>query len=149
MNKLIPEESGTAAATATSKRPKARKKAHVAPRRADGASAKAKSARKAMLVKKTPKGRAKPEGAKPEVAKPKLARDGSKTAKILDLLKRPEGATLKELMKATGWLPHGARLPVRHDTQENGADRHLRQGRGRRAHLLGRGLRPRQSPQRL
>jgi len=109
MNKLIPEESGTAAATATSKRPKARKKAHVAPRRADGASAKAKSARKAMLVKKTPKGRAKPEGAKPEVAKPKLARDGSKTAKILDLLKRPGGATSKELMKATGWLPHSVR----------------------------------------
>ncbi len=31
------------------------------------------------------------------------ARLGSKTAKILDLLKRPGGATLKEIMKATNW----------------------------------------------
>jgi hypothetical protein len=36
-------------------------------------------------------------------------RDGSKTAKILDLLQRPGGTTLKELMKATGWLPHSLR----------------------------------------
>ena len=54
--------------------------------------------------KKAPKGRT-----KREVAKPKVARDGSKTAKILDLLKRPGGATSKELMKATGWLPHSVR----------------------------------------
>src|SRR5260370_42340604 len=33
----------------------------------------------------------------------------SKTAKILDLLKRPGGATSKDLMKATGWLPHSVR----------------------------------------
>jgi hypothetical protein len=37
------------------------------------------------------------------------ARRGSKTAKILDLLKRPGGVTLKELMKATGWQPHSVR----------------------------------------
>jgi hypothetical protein len=37
------------------------------------------------------------------------ARDGSKTAKIVDLLKRPGGATLKELMKATGWQAHSVR----------------------------------------
>jgi len=60
------------------------------------------------------KGRTKAQAAKPEVAKPKVvtpkaARDGSKTAKILDLLKRPGGATSKELMKATGWLPHSVR----------------------------------------
>lgn len=28
---------------------------------------------------------------------------------MLDLLKRPDGATLKELMKATGWQPHSVR----------------------------------------
>ena len=45
----------------------------------------------------------------PKIAKSNVARDGSKTAKILDLLKRPGGATSKELMKATGWLPHSVR----------------------------------------
>ena len=67
-------------------------------------SAQPKSARKATSAKKAPKGRA-----KPEVTKAKGARAGSKTGKILDLLKRHGGATLKELMKATGWLPHSVR----------------------------------------
>jgi len=104
MTKLIPEETGTSAATASSKKPKANKKARVAPRRAGVATAQTRPTRKATPAKKAPKGRT-----KPEVAKPKAARDGSKTAKILDLLKRPGGATSKELMKATGWLPHSVR----------------------------------------
>jgi hypothetical protein len=37
------------------------------------------------------------------------AREGSKTAKILDLLKRPGGVTAKELMETTGWQPHSVR----------------------------------------
>jgi predicted ArsR family transcriptional regulator len=37
------------------------------------------------------------------------ARVGSKTEKILDLLKRPGGVSLKELVKATGWQPHSVR----------------------------------------
>ena len=36
-------------------------------------------------------------------------RHGTKTAQILDLLKRPGGASLKELMKATGWQAHSIR----------------------------------------
>jgi hypothetical protein len=37
------------------------------------------------------------------------ARKGSKTAKILALLARPEGASLKQLQKATGWQAHSVR----------------------------------------
>jgi hypothetical protein len=104
MTTLIPEKNITAATTAVSQKRKPNTKARVASRRANVAPAKAKSARKATPPKTAPKRRA-----KPEVAKPKAARGGSKTAKILNLLKRPGGATSKELMKATGWLPHSVR----------------------------------------
>ena len=36
-------------------------------------------------------------------------RKGTKAAKILTLLKRPAGASLKELRKATGWQAHSVR----------------------------------------
>ena len=36
-------------------------------------------------------------------------RPGTQTAKILRLLKRPNGASLAELTKATGWQPHSVR----------------------------------------
>lgn len=36
----------------------------------------------------------------------------SKKAKVIELLKRPEGATLDELVQATGWLPHTTRAAL-------------------------------------
>ena len=37
------------------------------------------------------------------------AREGSKKAQVLDLLRRPEGATLSDIMTATGWQAHTVR----------------------------------------
>jgi len=65
------------------------------------ATAKPKKARPATKTSKAPK-----------AAKPLAAgvREGSKTVTILDLLKRPGGATLLEIVKASGgWQPHSVR----------------------------------------
>ena len=97
MTTSITETSGTAPATAAGEKPKATKKATAGARRANVAPAKAKSAKKATPKKKAPK------SARND------AREGSKTATILDLLKRPDGATAKELLKVTGWQPHSLR----------------------------------------
>jgi hypothetical protein len=91
MNTLITEETGTAQATGAEKQ-KPSKKARVAAKRAHVALKKAKSASKAKAPKRAPKA-AKEAGA---------VRDGTKAAKVMDLLKRPDGATMKELMKVTG-----------------------------------------------
>lgn len=79
--------------------PKTAPKATSAKRARAVASKKAKSGKKATPAKKAPKGATKATG----------ARDGSKASKVLDLLKRPDGATAKELMRATGWQPHSIR----------------------------------------
>jgi len=39
----------------------------------------------------------------------KVARQGSKTAEVVELLRRKQGATLAEVMKATGWQAHSVR----------------------------------------
>jgi hypothetical protein len=99
MNTSIAEETGTAQATATGDQPKPNKKARVARKRAHVPPKKAKSAKKASLPKKAPK----------RQKKATFARDGSKTAKVLDLLKRSGGVSMKELLKATGWQAHSVR----------------------------------------
>jgi hypothetical protein len=48
------------------------------------------------------------QGAK-EAATPRTPREGSKKAIVLDLLRRNDGATLKEIMAATSWQSHSVR----------------------------------------
>jgi hypothetical protein len=52
-----------------------------------------------------------PPAPSPATAPPEAppARGGTKKAVILDLLKRPEGASLEEMMRATEWAPHSVR----------------------------------------
>jgi hypothetical protein len=45
-------------------------------------------------------------------AKAPTPRAGSKLSQVIDLLKRPNGATILHLTKATGWLPHTTRAAL-------------------------------------
>ena len=98
MTELI-AETPTAQAPAGSAQAKANKKARVAKPGAHVAPKKGKPSKKASPAKKAPK----------SAKKAASARDGSKTAKVIELLNRPGGVTAKELMKATGWQPHSVR----------------------------------------
>jgi hypothetical protein len=44
-----------------------------------------------------------------DTRKPVAIRAGTKQAKIIALLQRPEGASIGEIVEATGWAPHSAR----------------------------------------
>ena len=112
------DDERTATSSPASQEQKAEKKPHTTPQKPRVASAKGKSGKKASPAKKPPMA---PRPAKkppmaPRPAKPAKrekragsVREGSKSAKVLELLLRPDGGSLQELMKATGWQPHSVR----------------------------------------
>ena len=100
----------------TAKRVSARKGAGAKPRSKRRSKSTAKKASKARKSPDTaPQApRVAPKKAKAgkrasKAKKPVTARQGSKTAQILELLKRPGGATLKGIMAKTGWQAHSVR----------------------------------------
>jgi hypothetical protein len=85
-------------------KPKVEPKAKGGARAPKGASAKGKSTTKATAAKYAPKGK---KAAKtPETAGP---RDGSKTATVVALIQRKNGATLAEIQEKMGWQAHTVR----------------------------------------
>jgi len=47
-------------------------------------------------------------GKKPKADKPAL-RAGTKQARMIELMRRPQGASIEEIVAETGWLPHTVR----------------------------------------
>jgi Protein of unknown function (DUF3489) len=105
--------------------------AHVAP-------AKASSKKRATAHKDAPKAR-KPGSVKPKKDAPTTtkARPGSKSAKVLALLARTNGASLTELMKATGWQAHSIRGFLSTASRKRGLTiESLKNGKGERVYRV-------------
>ncbi len=74
-----------------------------------------KTSKQSPSTKPQPKQRSrraehKPSGSKPKGrTSPPAVRPGTKQALLIDLLKRKKGATIEEIVAATGWQPHSVR----------------------------------------
>jgi hypothetical protein len=92
------------ATSGAAQEPKAATKPNAAPRKPRVTPSKLKLRKKTTPAKKAAK-----VPKKATSVKAKAVGVGTKTTKVLALLQRRGGATMKELMKATGWLPHSVR----------------------------------------
>jgi hypothetical protein len=107
MSELITENTGPAATAAARAPETVKKKATRGARAPRAAKPEGKPGKKTTSVNGAPKAAPKARNAK--APKAGATREGSKTETILGLLKRPGGAALKELMKATSWQAHSVR----------------------------------------
>jgi hypothetical protein len=82
--------------------------ANAAPTGAKTAPAKGKSGKKPTPAKKAPK-TPRPKVRKPATRESGAPREGSKTAQVVAMLQRKNGATLSELMEKMGWQAHTVR----------------------------------------
>jgi Protein of unknown function (DUF3489) len=85
------------------KEPTAAQKAKGGARAAKGTPAKAKSSKKATPAKGAPKAKKTAKG------ESSAGREGSKTAQVVAMLQRKNGATLTEIMEKFGWQAHTVR----------------------------------------
>ncbi len=121
------ETTETALAT-EAEQPKAAKKASAGKRSAHVAPAKAKSGKKASQPKKAASAKKAPKGRLPR--RQQSCHDPGPA--------QAEGWGDLEGTDESDWLAGAfrARVPLRHSRQENGAGRHIHEGRGRRAGLF-------------
>jgi len=92
------------ATPARTKKPKAERKAKGGAQAAKGAPAKGKASKKTSAAKNAPKGKKSAKAA--EAGAP---REGSKTAQVVAMLQRKNGATITEIMETMGWQRHTVR----------------------------------------
>ena len=70
------------------------------------------AAHEALGIEREDSGEADKAESAPIVAAAPAPRAGSKIARVIALLQRKQGATLDEMIEATGWLPHTTRAAL-------------------------------------